>query len=62
MAIMSRGKLANKRGWDTLNKQREEQAKPPKDKDKGKDKEEIKISEKEHEERINKLRELGFIK
>jgi len=56
MAIISRAKQANKRGWDTTNKSRIEANKPKEELKK------IEITEEEHKEKIEMLKKLGLIK
>lgn len=56
MAIMSRIKKANKRGWDQISSERVKSNEPEKKK------EDKKITEEEHKNRIKLLRELGLLK
>ncbi len=57
MAVLGRRKRAIAQGWNAINKQREEVVEKLKN-----GKEEKKISQKEHEERLKKLREIGLLK
>lgn len=58
MAIMGRKKKAVARGWDSINKQRVEEAKNLK----GHTETKKEISKEEHEARIKLLKDLGLIK
>ena len=53
---MSRRKKANARGWDAINKQREEESKPKEIKKKEE------INEEEHQKKMNMLKEIGLLK
>jgi len=55
MAVMGRRKKAVAQRWNAINKQREEENQPQQTKEET-------ISKEEHEERLNKLKELGLIK
>jgi hypothetical protein len=60
MAIMGRKKKAVARGWDAINKQRDEEDRKNKEESNQKDKD--KVTPEEHAKRINLLREMGLVK
>ena len=55
MAVLSRRKRAIAQGWDAINKQREEANKP-------KEIEKEEITEEDHKERVDLLKEIGVLK
>lgn len=55
MAILSRRKQANKRGWEVINKQRAKSNKSKKQEDK-------EVTQEEHEKKLAMLKKIGLIK